>query len=73
MKNFEKDNFKSADTGIVGFMIRVDDDRQLLRFCRDGMCTLCLFAPENYQRKFGAAQQGCYRNKMDYLYRDVEQ
>ena len=27
MKNFEKDNFKSADTGIVGFMIRVDDDR----------------------------------------------
>lgn len=72
MKNFEKIDFVVKDTSVSGFMIDADDPKKLVRFCRDGRCGNCLFEPENYRARFGAAQQGCYRNKMDYLYRDVE-
>ena len=73
MKNFERLDFVVKDTSIASFMIDADDDKQLVRFCRDKRCDNCLFAPDNYRRKFGKAQQGCYRNKMDYLYREGEE
>ncbi len=73
MKYFEKYNFAICDMSIASFMIDTDDPKQLLRFCRDGRCGECLFEPDNYRERFRSSQQGCYRNKMDYLYREVKE
>lgn len=72
MKNFEKYDFAVRDVSIASSMIEADDSKQLLRFCRDRRCSRCLFEPDNYRKRFGRAQKGCYRNKMQWLYMETE-
>lgn len=72
MKNFEKYDFAVRDVSIASSMIEADDPKQLLRFCRNGRCKRCLFEPSNYKARFGSAQRGCYRNKMQWLYMETE-
>ncbi len=71
MKNFEKYDFAVRDVSIASSMIEADDPKQLLRFCRNGRCKRCLFEPGNYRERFGSSQKGCYRNKMDFFFREA--
>lgn len=72
MKNFEKRDYVVRNMSILTCMIEASDPKQLLRFCQDGQCDGCLFAPSNYRDRFGSAQQGCYRNKIEWLFREAE-